>query len=204
MANNKIIFGDEVLIDLTQDDVQESAVLKGITFHRPDGEVSVGECEYSVDASECNALPAEVLAGRSYAVGATVKTGTMANYGGQGIDVTADVLSANGQKLPKGYYDGANPIQLQDADKIIPENIRAGVTILGVAGEVQEGVSEDLVAPDQPVTPYRYLVGGEDSPRTIAPPYPFRYFSTLTLNPIPCSRTANAFGGTTVVIGAQS
>ena len=204
MASNKIIFGDEVLIDLTQDDVQESAVLKGIIFHRPDGEVSVGECEYTVDASECNALPAEVLAGRSYAVGATVKTGTMANYGGQGIDVTEAVLSANGQMLPKGYYDGANPIQLQDADKIIPGNIRAGVTILGVAGEVQEGVTEDLVAPDQPVTPYRYLVGGEDSPRSITPDSPYRYFSTLTLNPIPCSRTANAFGGTTVVIGAQS
>lgn len=204
MANNKIVFGDEVLIDLTQDDVQEQSVLKGIQFHRPNGEVSWGKCEFTVDANACNALPSEVLKGRTYAAGSAVKEGTMENRSGIGIDVTDEVLSPTGQKLLKGYYDGANRIQLKDADKIIPENIRSGVTILGVMGQVQEGVSEDLVSPAIPVIPYREVIGGEDRPRTIKPEYPYRYFAEVDLAPIPCSRTSNAFGGTTVVIGAKA
>lgn len=204
MANNKIVFGDEVLIDLTQDDVQEQAVLKGIKFHRPDGEVSTGECTFTVDASECNALPSEVLAGRKYAAGSTVKEGTMVNNSGRGIDITDAVLTEAGQKIPKGYYDGANPIQLKDADKIIPGNIRAGVTILGVEGAVQEGVDESAVAPSFLVVPYREVVGGEDRPRTITPPSPYTYMAEIDLAPIPCARTSNAFGGTTVVIGAKA
>lgn len=201
MANkiNKVIFGEEVLIDLTGDDVQESSVLKGVKFHRPDGEVSTGECKYTVDASECNALPSEVLSGQTFAAGKTVKTGTMPNNGGNNINVT----EKTGQTIPKGYYDGSGTIELQDADKIVPGNIRWGVSIFGVNGEVVEGVSEDLVTGDLPITPYRHLVGDEDSPRAIIPPDPYKYFSTLTLNPIPCARTANAFGGITVVIGAK-
>lgn len=199
---NKVVFGEEVLIDLTGDDVVESDVLSGKKFHRGDGEVVTGTCEYTVDASECNALPGEVLQGRSYAVGSSVKEGTMPNLGEAGIDVVDAVLGGT-QKIPQGYYDGTGVVQLKDAEKIIPGNIRWGVTILGVAGEVVEGVSEDLVSPDVPITPYRYLVADEDSPRSITPSDPYKYFSTLTLNPIPCSRTANSFGGITVVIGAK-
>ena len=33
MANSKIIFGGEVLIDLTADTVTEDKVLSGVTFH---------------------------------------------------------------------------------------------------------------------------------------------------------------------------
>lgn len=204
MANNKIVFGDEVLIDLTQDDVQEGVVLKGFTFHRPDGEISTGECKYTVDASQCNALPSEVLEGRAYAAGSTVKTGTMPNRGGAGIVITGEVIDHQGQAIPKGYYDGSGLITVPDADNIKAENIRAGVTIFGVAGTVQEGVNPDLVSPAVPVTPYREVVDGEDRPRTIKPASPYKYFAEVDLNPIPCSRTSNAFGGTTVVIGAKA
>lgn len=38
MANNKIIYGGEVLIDLTADTVAKNNVLSGYTFHDKSGE----------------------------------------------------------------------------------------------------------------------------------------------------------------------
>ncbi len=48
MAANKVIFGGKTLIDLTQDTVTESTVLKGVTFHKKDGSIGTGTYERSV------------------------------------------------------------------------------------------------------------------------------------------------------------
>lgn len=42
MANNKVVFGQEVLIDLTQDTVTPYALEEGYTAHAPSGETIVG------------------------------------------------------------------------------------------------------------------------------------------------------------------
>lgn len=42
---NKVIYGDRVLLDLTNDTVTESSVLKGVTFHKADGSLAVGTLE---------------------------------------------------------------------------------------------------------------------------------------------------------------
>lgn len=42
MGNNKIVYGDEVLIDLTNDTVNANDVLDGVTFHSADGESNSG------------------------------------------------------------------------------------------------------------------------------------------------------------------
>lgn len=46
MANNqyvnKVVYGNNTLIDLTSDDVTENDVKQGVTFHLPNGEQSVG------------------------------------------------------------------------------------------------------------------------------------------------------------------
>lgn len=42
MANNKVVFGEEVLIDLTQDTVTPYALEEGYTAHAPSGETIVG------------------------------------------------------------------------------------------------------------------------------------------------------------------
>lgn len=50
--NNKIILSTgEVLIDLTQDDVNEELVAKGIKFHDKSGAQKVGTSTKTVDAS---------------------------------------------------------------------------------------------------------------------------------------------------------
>lgn len=57
MGNNKIIFGDDVLIDLTGDTVEESDVLSGKKFHSSDGSQKTGSMnliakEYTPDHTE--------------------------------------------------------------------------------------------------------------------------------------------------------
>ena len=42
---NKILYGDDVLIDLTSDTAIENSVLKGYTFHKADGNTVMGTCE---------------------------------------------------------------------------------------------------------------------------------------------------------------
>ena len=65
MANNqyinKVIYGGETLIDLTQDDVTRASVLSGIKFHLPSGESTTGVCTYDADTSDANAVAAEIL-----------------------------------------------------------------------------------------------------------------------------------------------
>ena len=48
MAVNKIIYGGQTLIDLTQDTATEGTVLKGNTFHKADGSVVAGTYEYNM------------------------------------------------------------------------------------------------------------------------------------------------------------
>lgn len=43
MATNKVVYGDETLIDLTSDTVTEDDVLDGVTFHSADGTVKTGK-----------------------------------------------------------------------------------------------------------------------------------------------------------------
>lgn len=45
MANSKIVFGGETLIDLSGDSVKKGNLLRGITAHGSDGEPIVGEMD---------------------------------------------------------------------------------------------------------------------------------------------------------------
>ena len=71
------------------------------------------------------------------------KTGTMPNNGAAAIqlsDLTAKSVTA-------GYYSGGTAkIADAEAAKIIPENIKKGVTILGVVGTMEEGGPYNIAA----------------------------------------------------------
>lgn len=54
MANNKIILGDEVLMDLTEDTVTEDTLIEGTTAHNAQGEPITGRA--SGGASSWNTL----------------------------------------------------------------------------------------------------------------------------------------------------
>lgn len=70
MAVNKVQFGNRVLLDLTLDDVDETKVLSGTIFHKPNGEQSTGTMQSQTNADVFNiTMPAKSGADTTYTVG---------------------------------------------------------------------------------------------------------------------------------------
>lgn len=61
MAVNKVVYGDEVKIDLTGDTVTAENLKKGITAHDKSGEIITGTNENDVNSSDATAAVAEIL-----------------------------------------------------------------------------------------------------------------------------------------------
>ena len=191
MAINKIIYGGRTLIDLTGDTVTADKVLKGFTGHGKDGEAFEGSCEFDVNSQDANAAVAEILIGRTaYARGAKL-TGTMPNNGAvAGVIATKDAVYT----VPQGYHDGSGEVAI-DADekaKLIADNIRQGVTILGVVGSMSG--SEDVKAQSKSVTPAA-------AQQTVLPDTGYNYLSQVVVAAIPYVESDNSAGGKTVTIG---
>lgn len=191
MANNKIIFGEEVLIDLTGDTVTADKLEKGITAHDKSGEIITGTSAKDSDTSDATAAVAEILAGKTaYARGARI-TGTMPDNGGM-----AGYISTKEQEVsvPMGFHDGSGKVSIStdEKEKIIPANIKQGIAILGVEGEYS---GEGFLAQSKTVTP-------SSVQQIVQPDAGYDYLSSVTVNAIPYTETENAAGGTTVMIGA--
>lgn len=188
--NNKIVLGDgTVLIDLTMDDVKPEHVQKGIKFHDKTGAEKTGTSTKTVDASGVTAEPAEVLAGETFGRGNEVATGTMPNNSGNDVLVT----NKSGTAIPRGYYDGAGTAKIseEDAVKLVPANIKEGVTILGVTGEFG---ADDISAQSKEVTP-------TFADQQVSPDVGYTFLSGVLVRAIPVLYTDNSAGGQTVTIG---
>ena len=83
MAKNKIIYGGEVLIDLTQDTVTAADLAEGVTAHDKSGAVITGTNTYDSDTSDDTAAVCRVTF--NVPVSATA-TFTFTNYSEQGYD----------------------------------------------------------------------------------------------------------------------
>lgn len=192
MANSKIVLGNgEVLMDLTADTVKEDKLLKGYTAHGADGELMTGTCTFDADTQDANAADSEILAGKTAYVKGSKKTGTMKNNGA----VSGKISTKSGKyTVPQGYHDGSGGVQIDSTEqaKIIPENIRDGVTILGVEGTMSG--SEDVKSQRKEVTP-------SFEQQVILPGSGYTHLSQVTVAAIPMSITDNSAGGKTVTIG---
>ena len=190
---NKVVYGGNTLIDLTSDDVKESDVLSGIKFHLPSGAIGTGTCTYDADTSDATAVAAEVLSGKTAYKNGTKLTGTMPNRGA----VSGTISTKTGTyTIQQGYHDGSGSVAIDSAEqaKIIAENIREGITILGVEGTMSG--SEDVSAQARTVTPSTVQ-------QVITPESPtYNYLSQVTVYAIPYTETDNAAGGKTVTIAA--
>lgn len=190
---SKVIYGGQVLIDLTNDTVVPNKLLKGYTAHGADGKLVNGSCTYDADTSDATATAAEILAGKTaYKNGAKV-TGTMKNNGA----VAGKISTKDGKYIvPQGYHDGSGVVEIDETEKakLIAANIREGITILGVAGSMTG--TED--ANPQTVTVTPSLVA-----QTIVPDADegYNYIAQVTVNPIPYVESENTAGGVTVTIG---
>ena len=186
---NKIVYNGNVLIDLTGDTVQPSDVINAKQFHASNGQAVTGTCTYDADTSDATAQASEILSGKTaYKAGSKI-TGTMENWGGYSDTIT-DAHQA--VTLPAGYYDGSGNVIIDEdeVEKIVPENIVNGVTILGCTGTATEAKIE----PKKTVTPTA-------TGFNVTPASGFNGMAEVEVLGIPYTETENPQGGLTVTIG---
>lgn len=188
---NKVVYGGTVLIDLTGDTVTADKVLTGYTAHDKSGKTITGTCNYDVNSEDATVAVAEMLNGKTaYARGSKI-TGTMPNNG-----AVTKTISTKTQEVSivQGYHDGSGKVSISSTEqaKIIPTNIRDGVTILGITGTMSG--TEGARAQAKTVTPTTKV-------QNVLPDDGYNYLSQVTVNAIPYVESDNSAGGTTVTIG---
>lgn len=187
-----VLASGEVLMDLTGDDITAADLAKGKKAHDKTGAPIVGTNTKDADTSDATAGAAEILLGKTaYVTGAKV-TGTMPNNGAKTLNVSKKSVSV---PIPQGYHDGSGVAQIDptEAAKVIPNNIRQGISILGVEGAMSG--TEGAKAQAKTVTP-------SFSQQVIAPDSPtYNYLSQVTVEAIPVKYADNPQGGQTVTIG---
>ena len=191
MAISKVVYGGNTLLDLTADTVTADKLLAGYTAHGADGEPITGSCDYDSNTQDATAADSEILAGKIAYVKGTKKTGTMKNNGA----VTGTISTKDGTyTVPQGYHDGSGKVAINanERTKLVPANIREGVTILGVTGEMTG--SEGVNPQSKEVTP-------STVEQSVTPDYGYNYLSEVIVKPIPYRESNNSAGGTTVTIG---
>ena len=196
LYNNKVVLADgTVLIDLTGDTVTAAKLLYGYTAHGADGAPVTGTCTFDADTSDANATQDHILTGKSAYVNGSKVNGSMPNRGG----VTGTISTkAQEYTIQQGYHDGSGKVSIASAEqvKIIAENIRQGITILGVEGSMSG--SEDVHAQSKNITP-------TFASQTVTPDGPtYNYLSQVVVAAINVSYSENQYGGNTVTIGATA
>lgn len=191
MGVSKVVYGGRALIDLTADTVKEDKILKGYTAHGADGDPITGTCTFDADTQDATAADSEILAGKTAYVKGTKKTGAMKNNGAVDGKITT---KAGEYTVPQGYHDGSGKVSIDATEqaKLIPDNIRQGVTVLGVTGSMSG--SEDVKAQTKSVTP-------TTSEQVVLPDTGYNSLTQVTVAPIPYEETDNSAGGVTVTIG---
>lgn len=190
-ASKVVLSNGTTIIDLTGDTITAADLLTGVTAHDKSGAPVTGTCAYDSDTSNDTAAVGEILAGRTAHARGALLTGTMANNGAQTGSITAKAQEVT---IAQGYHDGSGKVSIASTEqaKLIPQNIRDGITILGVEGEMSG--SEDVTAQAKTATP-------SWSQQVISPDTGYTHLSEVTVAAIPIAYSDNAAGGQTVTIG---
>ena len=187
----KVVLGDEVLIDLTADTITAEDLKKGVTAHGKSGALITGTNTKDATTADATAEAAEILSGKTaYVKGAKV-TGTMKNNGA----VSGSISTVAGTySVPVGYHDGSGKVAISATEqkKLIPANIRQGVSVLGIVGTMSG--TEGAKAQAKTVTPSL-------AQKTVTPDTGYNYLSQVVVSAIPVTRADNTSGGQTVTIG---
>lgn len=195
MANNpyvnKVVFGSDTLIDISDTTADPSKVLASEKFYDRSGAPQTGTCTFDADTSDADATAAEILDTKTAYVNGNKLTGAMPNRG----SAQGTISTVNGSySIQNGYHDGSGSVAIDSTEqaKIIAGNIKEGIEILGVTGTY---TGEGVTAQAKTATP-------STSQQTILPDSGYDYLSQVTVAAIPYTETDNAAGGKTVVVGA--
>lgn len=191
---SKVVYGSKVLIDLTSDTVTADKLLEGIIAHDKSGATITGSCTFDADTGDATAAVGEILQGKTAYVNGSKLTGTMTNNGG----VTGEISDADTPySIPSGYHDGSGTVNIAATEKakLTANNIRQGVTILGVEGTMS--TTEGLKPQQKTVTP-------KTTQQVVVPDESYNALSQVTVNAIPYEETANSAGGKTATIAGQA
>lgn len=191
MAINKVVYGGNVLIDITDSTAVASSVLDGYYFYGRDGVKTEGTCTFNADTSDATATASEILTGSSAYVNGNKVNGAMVNNGA----VDAYISDADQvYTVPIGFHDGSGTVQLSAAEVAKLKNhanIKNGVTILGETGTYSgEAVA---VEANKNATP-------RSTQQIITPSTGYDYLAQVTVQAIPYVESSNTYG-TTVTIG---
>ena len=93
MAINKVIYGGNTLIDLTDTTALANKVLDGFYFYGRDGVKTEGTCTFDANTSDATATADDILYGETAYVNGNKLTGSI----------------ANGNNLEYGITDGTIP-----------------------------------------------------------------------------------------------
>lgn len=188
-AISKVVYGNQTLIDLTGDTITASDLAYGKTAHGADGELITGSSTKDSDTTDATALASEILADKTaYARGQKV-TGSMTNRGG----VTGTITTkAQEYTIQSGYHDGSGKVKIDTTEqaKIIADNIKNGVEILGVTGSY---TGEGVPTQTKNATPYT-------TAQVVLPDAGYN-LSQVNISAIKYVETPNSAGGITVVVG---
>lgn len=195
MANqyvNKVIIGTETKLDLTGDDITPDKLAEGVKAHDRSGAPIVGTNTFDADTTDATAAAAEILKDKTAYVAGSKVTGTMPNNGAKTLDITD---KASPVTIPMGFHDGSGKAQIAAAEaaKLIPANIREGITVLGVEGSMSG--NEGMKPQAKTVTP-------SFESQQVLPDEEYNCLSSVTVAAIPVTYTDNAQGGQTLKVGA--
>lgn len=187
---NKVVFGNTTVMDISDTTADPTKVLASEKFYDRSGAPQVGACTFDADTSDADATAAEILLNKSAYVNGNKLVGTMPNRGA----VTGSITTKSQQvAIQNGYHDGSGYVEIDSTEqaKIIANNIKDGVTILGILGTY---TGEGVTAQTKSATPYT-------TAQTILPDTGYDYLAEVDIAAISYTETPNAQGGLTVTIG---
>ena len=190
MAINKVIYGGNTLIDLTDTTATAADVASTKYFYTNAGVKTQGSSTKDSNTTDATATASEILYGQTAYVNKNKITGEMVNNGA----VTGTITTkAGAYTIPIGYHDGSGTVSISSTEqgKIVAGNIKNGVTILGVEGTYSGATIN--VESNKNVTP-------SSSQQVVTPSSGYDYLAQVTVAAIPYVESSNTYG-TTVTIG---